>query len=445
MLIALRDSDAPALVKPDGAQLTYRQLGAEVEKESRALRSQGAAPGRIVALGMADPQQFLISALAVWECDAVLLPLDVRAGPGPAEALIRRARPVLLRNAEGLQQLPDPRELDGGTALLLFTSGSSGPPKGVRLSRDGLRANIEAILRYLPAARTAIVLPLTYSYALVGQALTTLHAGGTALLLGELKYPPEQLEAMVRLGARGLSSVPPSLRLIARAVLEGISAPPLDYLASAGASLDAATVALVRTAFPAARIWNQYGLTEASPRVAAISDADPAFARGAAGRPLQGIDLRIDGEEILVRGPSVMLGYLDDPDATSRALLPGGWLRTGDVGHLEEGCLFVHGRGDGVVKCAGERVGLDEVAAAMRECPGVADACVVALPDEALGARLIAFVEAPASVLADLRKLLRRKLLPAKRPSEIIPVESLPRLPSGKIDRQALRRRAEEA
>ena len=250
---------------------------------------------------------------------------------------------------------------------------------------------------------------------------------------------------MVRLGARGLSSVPPSLRLIARAVLEGISAPPLDYLASAGASLDAATVALVRTAFPAARIWNQYGLTEASPRVAAISDADPAFARGAAGRPLQGIELRIDGEEILVRGPSVMLGYLDDPDATSRALLPGGWLRTGDVGHLEEGCLFVHGRGDGVVKCAGERVGLDEVAAAMRECPGVADACVVALPDEALGARLIAFVEAPASVLADLRKLLRRKLLPAKRPSEIIPVESLPRLPSGKIDRQALRRRAEEA
>lgn len=444
MLIGLRDSDAPALVKPDGAQLSYRQLGAEVQREARALRTQGASPGRVVALGVADPQQFLISALAVWECGAVLLPLDVRAGPGPTESLVRRARPVLLRNGEGLQQLPDPRELDPGTALLLFTSGSSGPPKGVRLSRDGLRANIEAILRYLPARRTAIVLPLTYSYALVGQALTTLHAGATALLLGELKYPAEQLDAMARLGARGLSSVPPSLRLIARAVIEGSPAPQLDYVASAGASLDAATVALVKTAFPAARIWNQYGLTEASPRVAAIADDDPAFARGATGRPLHGVELRIEGEEILVRGPSVMLGYLDDPEATSRALLEGGWLRTGDVGHLEDGCLFVHGRGDGVVKCAGERVGLDEVAGVMRECAGVADACVVALPDEALGVRLVAFVEAPAGVLAELRKFLRKKLGPAKRPSEIIPVESLPRLPSGKIDRQALRRRAEE-
>ena len=444
MLIELRNSDAPALVKPDGAQLSYGQLAAEVETEARALRAQGAAPGRVVALGFADPQRFLVSALAVWECEAVLLPLDVRAGPGPTESLLRRARPVLFRTAEGLQQLADPRQLDPRTAMLLFTSGSSGPPKGVRLSRDGLRANIEAILSYLPPARTAIVLPLTYSYALVGQALTTLHAGATALLLGELKYPAEQLEAMVRLGARGLSSVPPSLRLIARAVIEGGTAPSLDYLASAGASLDAATVALVRAAFPAARIWNQYGLTEASPRVAAIADDDPAFARGAAGRPLQGIELRIEGEEIVVRGPSVMLGYLDDPEATARTLMPGGWLRTGDVGHLEEGCLFVHGRGDGVVKCAGERVGLDEVAAVLRECPAVADACVVALPDEALGARLVAFVEAPAGAMAELRKFLRRKLLPAKRPARIVAVESLPRLPSGKIDRQALRRRAEE-
>jgi len=203
MVIELRSSDAPALVKPDGGQLSYRQLAAEVETEARALRAQGAGPGGVVALGVADPQRFLISALAVWKCEAVLLPLDVRAGPGPTESLIRRARPVLLRTAEGLQQLADPRALDPRTAMLLFTSGSSGPPKGVRLSRDGLRANIEAILRYLPPARTAIVLPLTYSYALVGQALTTLHAGATALMLGELKYPAEQLEAMVRLGARG--------------------------------------------------------------------------------------------------------------------------------------------------------------------------------------------------------------------------------------------------
>jgi long-chain acyl-CoA synthetase len=248
---------------------------------------------------------------------------------------------------------------------------------------------------------------------------------------------------MSRHGAEGLSSVPSSLRLFARAVAEGSAAPPLRYVASAGAPLDAATVALVRASFPGARLWNQYGLTEASPRVAAIADDDPAFARGAAGRLLEGIEARVEGEEIFVRGPSVMLGYLDDGEATARALSPDGWLRTGDVGRLEDRCLFVRGRADGVVKCAGERVGLDEVAAALRECDGVADACVVALPDEALGARLVAFVEAVAESAAKARARLRTRLTPAKRPARIVAVESLPRLTSGKIDRQALQRRAE--
>jgi long-chain acyl-CoA synthetase len=442
VLIELRESDAPALITAGGEELSYRALAKAVRAEADALRGQGAGPGKLVALALPDAKQFVVSALAVWECGAVLLPLDVRAGLSPVQALIRRARPFLLRTAAGMERLPDGRELDARVALLLFTSGSSGPPKGVLLSRDGLRANVEAILRYLPAGRAAIVLPLTYSYALVGQVLTTLQAGATALLLGELKYPAEQLEAMVRLKATGLSSVPSSLRLLARAVIEGSGAPELSYVASAGAPLDPATVALIRTAFPGARLWNQYGLTEASPRVAAISDEDPAFAEGSAGRPLQGIDVRAEGEEILVRGPSVMLGYLDDPDATARALA-GGWLHTGDVGRLDSsGRLFVHGRGDGVVKCAGERVGLDEVAAVLRECPGVADACVIALPDEALGARLVAFIESTPEVVTAARKALREKLLPAKRPGQIVALAELPRMPSGKIDRQALLRRA---
>ncbi len=445
VLIDLRESDAPALVTAEGEEFSYRALAEAVRAEAGALREQGAGPGKLVALALPKAKQFVVSALAVWECGAALLPLDVRAGLQPVQALLGRARPFLLRTADAIEQIPQARELDARVALLLFTSGSSGPPKGVLLSRDGLRANVEAILRYLPAARAAIVLPLTYSYALVGQLLTALHAGATALLLGELKYPAEQLAAMVRLQATGLSSVPSSLRLLARAVMEGSDAPGLRYLASAGAPLDAATIALLGSAFPGARIWNQYGLTEASPRVAAISDDDPAFEEGSAGRPLQGVEVRTEREEILVRGPSVMLGYLDDPEATTRALA-GGWLHTGDLGRVDpSGRLFVHGRGDGVVKCAGERVGLDEVASVLRECPGVADACVVALPDEALGARLIAFIESTPEVVPAARRTLREKLLPAKRPGQIIALDALPRMPSGKIDRQALQRRAETA
>src|SRR5262249_22326873 len=159
------------------------------------------------------------------------------------------------------------------------------------LSRAGIETNVEAILSYLPVRehpRTAVVLPLSYSYALVGQVLTTLRAGGTLLLLGDLAYPPLQLEAMARFAASGLSSVPTSLKLLSQAAAESAARPPLGYLASAGAPLSAATVATVRAAFPQARLFNQYGLTEASPRVTALSDAEPEFAQGSVGRALPG-------------------------------------------------------------------------------------------------------------------------------------------------------------
>ncbi len=455
-MIELSSGDSVALVTAEGAETSYRALTHEVSAAANQLRAAGAGPGRAVAVGLSEPRRFIPAALAVWECGAVLLPLDIRAGLALTQPLIARARPALLWTDDGMQAMPDARSLDPRAALLLFTSGSSGAPKGVLLSREGLRANLNAVLDYLPVRahpRTALVLPLTYSYALVGQALTTLQAGGTLLLLSGLKYPEEQQAAMVRLRASGLSSVPASLRLLARAVAEGATAPALGYLASAGAPLDARTIAALKSAFPRAQLWNQYGLTEASPRVAALSSDDPAFARGAAGHPLRGIEVwATDGltrlpageiGEIAVRGPSVMLGYLDEPEATAGAVDPSGALHTGDLGFVDSnGCLFITGRADGVVKCGGERVGLEEVAAALRACKGVGEACVVALPDEALGARLIGFIESDAAAVSAVRAELRALLPPAKRPARLCAVELLPRLPSGKVDRKALEQRA---
>ncbi len=366
-------------------------------------------------------------------------------------------RPTPPRRASWtLEPAPSAGELNPRCGLLLFTSGSSGPPKGVLLGRDGLAANVDAILRYLPlrpAHRTAIILPLSYSYALVGQALAGLRAGATLLLLGDQRYPTLQLDTMAWLEAQGLSAVPTSLKLLARARLESPQAPAprLDYLASAGARLDEQTVALARQAFPGARLFNQYGLTEASPRVAALGDDHPAFARGAAGFPLEGIEVWIADEAgarlpagqsgaVYVRGPSVMLGYLDDPDATARVLSADGALRTGDVGFLDqEGALHVEGRDDGVVKVAGERVGLESIAEALPGVPGVRDAALVALPDEALGSRLVAFLEGDAS-----RETVRaavRGLRPAQRPGLVF-VAALPRTARGKIDLVELKQMA---
>jgi acyl-CoA synthetase (AMP-forming)/AMP-acid ligase II len=459
------DPGAEALVTSRGDRLSYGALRQAAETAAAALSACGAGPGRVVAVRVRDPGGALVAMLAALETGAAVLPVDVRAGEAGLAATVGRARPAaIVRDCtlDGMLAFdapPAPRDLGPDAGLLLFTSGSSGEPKGVVLGRGAVAANVEAILGYLPVRtfrRTAIILPMSYSYALVGQALVTLRAGGTALMFSDVGFPALQLEAMAREGATGLSSVPPSLRWLCQAALEAEpdERPALGYLASAGAPLDETTRRMLKQAFPAARRFNQYGLTEACPRVTAIGDDEPYFEDGSAGRPLAGLSVvavDADGEalppgvagELVVAGPSVMLGYLDDPEGTARAFCAHG-LRTGDTGMVDaSGYVWVTGRHDGVVKCGGERVSVEEVAAVVRKAAGVTDAVVVAVPDELLGSRLVAYVEASVpDVVARVSEAARHHLSAAKRPHRIVAVAALPRGPHGKIDLAALRKQA---
>lgn len=462
---------APALVTSAGDALSYAALHASV---ARAAAQLPAAP---VAVAVADPAGILVAALGVLAAGGVLVPtrddavarragaalvvtaaaldgaLEVRSAGGLATPLDPApvGRPAVAapdRVATTPSPAAPPLALDPRAALVLATSGTSGAPRLVVLSRDGLAANIAAILEYLPVRahpRTAVVLPLQYAYALVGQCLVGLAAGATLLLLGDLRFPAAQAEAMARLGASGLSSVPTSLRLLSEA-----GAPPLAYVASAGAPVDPRDL---RAWFPGARLFNQWGLTEASPRVTAVGDTEEAFDAGSVGRPLTGIEVtarRTDGTpcapgelgELYVRGQSVMLGYHGEP---TTVLTPHG-LRTGDLGRVDaRGFVYLAGRADDVVKIAGERVGLDEVAAALARLPGVAQAAALAVPDRWTGARLeAAVVLAPGADLADVRRAARAALPAARRPARLVAVASLPLTSRGKLCRDTLRRLLEE-
>jgi O-succinylbenzoic acid--CoA ligase len=458
-------ADVPALVTSRGDALSYDALHAAVARAAAQL------PAAAIAVAVPDPAGFVVAALGVLAAGGVLVPtrsdeVARRAGaaltvtgatldgaletaPVPPAPTIIGATPASPARAYDPCATPSSpaRAHDPRAALILATSGTTGAPRLVVHSRDGLAANVAAILDYLPVRahpRTAVVLPLHYAYALVGQCLVGLAAGATLLLLGDLRFPAAQAEAMARFGAEGLSSVPASLRLLAEA-----GAPPLAYVASAGAPVDPAAL---RAWFPGARLFNQWGLTEAGPRVTAVGDTSEAFDAGAVGRPIAGAEVaarRPDGTpcapgelgELYVRGPSLMLGYLDEPSP----LGPHG-LRTGDLGRIDErGHVFLAGRADDVVKVAGERVGLDEVGALVARLPGVLEAAAAAVPDRWTGNRLeAAVVLAPGADLADVRRAARAALPPARRPARLVAVPSLPRTARGKLDREALRHLIEE-
>lgn len=444
-------SAATAVETADRRRFSYAELAAACDAKARSLRALQLRAGELVAVSASDDVAVLTTVLAVWLEGGVAFVLDASLDRGRREMQCREAGVGLIAIEHDVRRIGQGRSLAEdylGAALVLTTSGSSGRLRRVVLGHRGLSANSHAIVDYLglgPGSRTGILLPLSYSYGLVGQALTTLRAGGTVIALrGASAFASGQLEALRAHGVNGLSSVPAQLRALSEAALAERSALELSYVASAGAALDSMTAQRMRDAFPGARRYNQYGLTEASPRVAMIEDhADPdAFEMGAIGRPLPGIDVDVRpvegsaGGMLWVRGPNVMLGYLDDSEATANVLVDG-WLCTGDL-VLEDhaGVLYFEGRNDDLVKVGAERVSLMAVARSLEEA-GAREAYVIARESERLGTRLVAFVAMPEAEVSGWRPKIRQ--LPASwRPSHIERLDALPRTSRGKVDRSAL-------
>ena len=206
------------------------------------------------------------------------------------------------------------------------------------------------------------------------------------------------------------------------------------------------------------RLFNQYGLTEAGPRVCVSADNDPAFWRGSVGHPLPGIDVVVVDDldrpcpvgetgEVVVRSPWAMLGTLasgDEHDVPRPPSQHG--LRTGDVGRLDvEGQLFLDGRLDDVANVAGVRVAMVAVAGRLQQALDAVFCHVVAVDDELTGSRLVALVPTAAAASGRLPAAVAPLFTAAERPALLVGVEGLPVLPSGKLDRVTARALAQAA
>ncbi len=440
---------------------------AELDERSRgaaaALLATGAIAGDRILLRAPSSISLVVAHLAVLRAGLVSVPINPAvpvaealgavAVAGPSVALVDDdaghrlataacpAATVLnidelgrVGSAEPVSALDDsPPE---ATALLLFTSGTTGEPKGVPLSHANLLAGAQVLVEawaWTPADRLVLALPLFHLHGLgVGIHGTLLAGAGADLRPGF--DPADVAEAMGQDGASLFFGVPTMYRRLVGAGY-GASLAGLRLAVSGSAPLPVELFEAVESA-SGQRPLERYGLTE-TVMVAAnplLGDRRP----GTVGHALPGVDLRLDPEtfEIQVRGPSVFGGYLDRPDASAEAF-DRGWFRTGDIGAVDaDGYLRIVGRAKELIISGGSNVHPREVEDALRSHPEVTDVAVVGEPDADWGEAVVAFVEAPGAgpgLVSDLEGRARELLAPAKRPKRFELVESLPRNALGKV------------
>lgn len=349
-------------------------------------------------------------------------------------------------------------------AQIIHTSGSTGLPKGVAVSHGNLNAAAGAVVSYLGltrADRIASLLPLSFVYGM-SQVLCAVRAGAT--LVVERSPLPQQIAATIAAERVSVvAAVPPLwLRLLETTTFKAAPLPHLRVLTNAGGHLPVHAVRALRRVQPGARLFLMYGLTEVL-RSTYLAPEEVDRRPDSIGRPIPGAEvivLRDDGTEadpgeigeLVHRGPTVTLGYWNDPERTAQVfkphpLRPAGApdrervVYSGDLVRRDaDGFLYYVGRRDRVIKTMGYRVGPDEVAEVLYASGEVADAAVVGEPDEQWGARIVAHVVlAPAGSLERLQAYCTRELPRHLQPARIEVREALPLLPSGKSDLAALR------
>ncbi len=407
----------------------------------------------------------LLGYLAALEHGRPVALLDAAMEPDAFAALVARYRPVVVLGGDEApagyrRAAPAPEgpavhvRLDGddpavgeALALLLPTSGSTGSPKFVRLSREAVLANADSIAEALgiDADERAITsLPIHYSY---GLSVVNSHLRrGAQLVLTGTNVLEEGFWTLVRAQAvTSMAGVPYSYQLLRRLDLDGLGVPSLRTLTQAGGRLDPKLVTHFHELMAArgGRFFVMYGQTEATARIAILpSDALPAKL-GSAGRAIPGGAIRVLGDdgaplpagitgEVVCEGPNVMLGYAEGPDDLVLGDVQGGRLPTGDLGHVDaEGYLFITGRLKRIAKAFGYRINLDEIESALAVRGPLAVTCV----DE----KIVVHCEGWTSeAMAEAKAHIARHVHVHPSAFDFRAIERLPVLPSGKVDYRTL-------
>ena len=490
---AVRVPAQPALISRDRA-VTYAELGQMAVAAGAGLRAMGVGPGEHVAVMLPNIPEFAVAYFGALYAGAVVTPVAVLLRPEELahilqdsavravvtlgafipvvrEAAARLARPpaiiqvdgepgpdgisfqAMLAKAAGAGALPAPPAA-ADVAVCLYTSGTTGRPKGALLTHANLAANVRScqrVFRWTTNDVALCVLPLFHSFAATVVFLLPVSIGVPVVL--EPRFAPDAVAGVI--AERRVSVV---CGVQAMYVAWARTGPPAVDLSSwrvgiaGGAALPVEVLRAFEDRFPAA-LYEGYGLTEAAP-VVTSNPIDRAARRvGTAGLPIPDVEVRIEGPageplglgqvgEVVVRGPNVMRGYLGQPAATAEALR-GGWFHTGDLGRVDrDGFLTLVDRLTDMIIVGGANVYAREVEEVLARHPKLAEVAVLRAPDALRGEVPRAVVvprEGEQVTAREVLKFCRERLAAYKVPREIEFRPTLPKTATGKVMKHLLR------
>jgi malonyl-CoA/methylmalonyl-CoA synthetase len=467
-----------AIQAVDGSRWTYAELDVGSRRMARQLMGHGVTKGDRVLFQVHKSPMVVVLHLALLRCGAIQVPVNPDYSQSEVSGFLADSAPTVvicdpeMPHIEGPwstltldsagagtllglpandDALPTISPSDG--AAILFTSGTTGQPKGAYLTHENLVCNAVTLIvawGFTADDHLLHVLPLFHTHGLFVALHCVLGSGASLSLL-----PRFDVDALFH----ALRAEPPPTvlmgvpthysRLLDDAKLTAATVDHLRLFVSGSAPMPP-TLHEAFTARTAHRVLERYGMTETS-----MLTSNPLHGTrkaGSVGQPLPGVDLRIRREPYVsddvgaveVRGPTVFGGYWQRPDLQAEVFTADGWFRTGDLGRLDaDGYLYLVGRSKDLIISGGLNVYPADVETVLDALPGVRESAVVGVPDDDLGERVVAALTVEATSDLDgqqLRELARRGLAGYQTPKAVVVVDELPRNAMGKVEKQVLRR-----
>src|SRR5881396_3589594 len=486
--------DKPALIDgPSGRTLTYGQLARGVERVAAALGARGFGTGDVLGLFMPNCPEFALAFYGALAAGGVVTTVNSLGTEQDVEYQLRNAAAQLLVTVAPFLDRAAPAARSAGVtevialgaaagttpfatllatdapapavriepardlAALPYSSGTTGFPKGVMLTHRNLVTNlVQTVAGHHVASddRIIAVLPFFHIYGMQVVMNLALWSGATLVTLPRFELEPFLALLQAHRITRAFLVPPLVLALANHPAVDRYDLSSLRAMMSGAAPLDAALeAACVRRV--GCQLIQGYGLTEASPVTHTVPDEPGKGRPGTIGQLLPNTECRIvdpatggdlgpgEAGELLIRGPQVMTGYLNNPEATAETLDAAGWLHTGDIGHVDaDGYFTIVDRLKELIKYKGFQVPPAELEAVLRTHPAVSDAAVIPIPDEEAGEVPKAYVVLKGDVpLEALLAYVAERVAPYKKIRAVEVIDAIPRSPSGKILRRLLKER----